>query len=107
MTTTEFDTLLAAIAVGNPAARVLATEVITDVCKTLEVDQAAVLANRLVALRLDEALPDCQESQLNALGTLKASFQLPAATFAGLARLRDHPLDAEQEEYLAELLEDE
>lgn len=106
MDTNEFDTMLTSIAAADSKARDIGAEEITDIYRGLSSDQALLLAQRLVTLRLQEADRDCQESQLNAMAVLKGWFMISKSVFQPLVVLRAQNLGS-QDEYLSELFDEE
>jgi hypothetical protein len=77
---------------------------VTDVVRDLSVEDATVLAHVLVATRLVETNARCQEQQLHSLATLAEWHDLSAEVLNRLRFLPPDSVDAQQAEYLAELL---
>jgi hypothetical protein len=106
VTNPEMQALLSAIEALDPDEREKGADEVTDICRSFSPEQAALLAERLVAIRLREAIETCQEAQLNALCDIKAWHEVPGPVFAKLSPLLDGDVGA-QREYLQELLADD
>ena len=91
---------------SDPKVRWDASEAVTDVLGDLTAHDAAMLANVLVSARLVEDDEDCQESQLNALGSLKERDSIPSETLAPLRYLSPATVRGSQTEHLAWLLDE-
>ena len=87
----------------NPARREKAADEVTDVHRGFSKEQVHTLARILVAARLVETSPRCQEAQLNALCDIKAWHSLPRDILMPLLPLRNKEKLGPQAEYLDDL----
>jgi hypothetical protein len=90
----------------DPSLRERAADEVTDVHRGLAEPAVASLARSLVAARLAEATPACQEAQLNALADLKAWHHIDAHVLEPLQGLREPTLPRGQMQHLDDLLDD-
>ncbi|MFT3925999.1 MAG: hypothetical protein QM778_25875 [Myxococcales bacterium] len=84
--------------------RELAAEELTDVVRSLESFQVALLASALVVARLCESNVTTQEAQLNALSELKEWHDVSAALLMPLKQLSANELPGSQAQHFADLL---
>lgn len=77
---------------------------VTDVVRDLSTHEAALLTHVLVAARLVEKDPRCQEQQLYSLSTLAEWHDLPAEVVARLRSVDPVTVRGSQVEYLESLL---
>jgi hypothetical protein len=103
---TIIEALLIGIRSTDSRVREQATEEVTDVHQGMSDEEVNRLAGAIVSARLAETDSICQESQLNALTTLKAFHSLPIETLLPLRRLRRHATLGATAGYLDELLQD-
>jgi len=104
MSHSSVETLLNGLASLDPGARERAADEVTDVHRGVTHAEANGLASALTAALLREAVPSCQEAELNALLDLKA-WHVLNVDLRPLAALRGR-LQPAHVEYLDELLEE-
>lgn len=97
--------LVHGITAADAKVRDRSADEVTDVHRSLDEEDVAVLVYVLVAARLVEDAVDAQESQLNALTDLAAWHDLPQEAVRRLRTLELSPADP-QVEYLEDLLGD-